>query len=159
MLFLGMLSLLSFTLVNAQNIPAVKITEVVKLYSNSSDSTYVINFWATFCKPCIAELPHLQSISTKYKNDKVKLVLVSLDLASFYPKQIASFAKQHGVLADVLWLNETDADYFCTLIDQQWSGAIPATLIVRPATGYKKFFEAELTAEEFERELQLALGK
>ena len=157
MLFLGMLSLLSFTLVNAQNIPAVKITEVVQLYSNSSDSTYVINFWATFCKPCIAELPHLQSISTKYKSDKVKLLLVSLDLASFYPKKIASFAKQQGIVADVLWLNETDADYFCTMIDQQWSGAIPATLIVRPAKGYKKFFEAELTAEEFERELKLAL--
>ena len=84
--------------------------------------------------------------------------MVSLDLPSFYPKQVKDFVTQQSFTADIMWLNETDADYFCPRIDQQWSGSIPATLIVRQKTGYKKFFESPLTAEEFERELKLALG-
>ncbi|HOZ78590.1 MAG TPA: TlpA disulfide reductase family protein [Ferruginibacter sp.] len=143
----------------AQNIPSWKITDVVKYYSQKTDSVYVINFWATWCKPCVEELPYLQSVSKKYADKKVKLLLLSLDLASFYPAKIASFAKKQNITADIAWLNETDADYFCNQVDKKWSGSIPATIIVNAATGYKQFYEQQFEEKEFEVELKKALGK
>ena len=84
-------------------------------------------------------------------------MLVSLDLASFYPSKIQSFAKKQNITADMVWLNETDADYFCNMIDKKWSGSLPATLIVNASTGYKKFYEQQFKDEEFEREIKKAL--
>jgi thiol-disulfide isomerase/thioredoxin len=145
--------------VSAQDIPKLKMTEVVERFSKKNDSIYVINFWATFCKPCVAEIPGFINITNNYKKDKVKLVLVSLDLPSFYPKRIATFAAKNNFNASLAWLDETNADYFCPMIDTAWSGAIPATIIVNTKTGYKKFFEAEMKGEEFERELQKAIAE
>lgn len=145
------------TSINAQTIPTWKITDVVKYYSQKTDSIYVINFWATFCKPCLEELPYLQSITKKYADKKVKLLLVSLDLASFYPDKIQSFAKKQNIHTEIVWLNETDADYFCNMIDKKWSGSIPATVIVNAGTGYKQFYELQFTEHEFEAALKNAL--
>ena len=142
----------------AQQISKLKMADVVKNFSNKNDTVYVINFWATFCKPCVAEIPNFIKITNKYKKDKVKLLLVSLDLPSFYPKRIAAFAAKNNFTTNIAWLDETDADYFCPMIDKSWSGVIPATIIVNTKTGYKKFFEAEITVEEFEKELKKAIG-
>lgn len=151
--------LLAVFFTNAQSIPAWKVTDLANYYSKRIDSIYVINFWATFCKPCIAEIPYLQSISKKYEQQKVKLLLVSLDLPAFYPARISNFAKENNFTADIVWLNESDADYFCPVIDKQWSGSIPATIFVNAATGYKKFIESEITEEQFEIELRKAIGE
>jgi len=142
----------------SQKIPAWKITDVADYFSKKNDTVYVINFWATFCLPCIAEIPFMQEITKKYADKKVKLLLVSLDMASAYPKEISLFAQQRSFTSDIVWLNETDADYFCDRIDKKWSGAIPATIMVNAATGYRKFYEQEFKEEEFELELVKALG-
>ncbi len=142
----------------AQQIPKLKMADVVKLFNTKSDTIYVVNFWATFCKPCVAEIPNFIKIANQYKKQKVKLLLVSLDLPSFYPKRIATFATKNNFTTNLAWLDETDADYFCPMIDKDWSGAIPATIIVNNKTGYKKFFEAEMKGEEFEKEVKKAIG-
>lgn len=141
----------------AQQIPILKMTDVVHSFSTKNDTTYVINFWATFCKPCVAEIPDFIKITNKYKTKKVKLLLVSVDLPLFYPNKIAAFAKKNNFNTNIAWLNETNADYFCPMIDSSWSGAIPATIIVNSKTGYKKFWEAEITAANFEKELKKAI--
>lgn len=154
--FLVVLILLAAASVKAQDIASWKVKDV-KNYIDKSDSILVINFWATFCVPCVEEIPYLQGISNKYKNQKVKLLLVSLDLPSFYPHKIETFANEHNINSEVVWLNETNADYFCPAIDKSWSGVIPATIFINKKTGYKKFIEEEMTAEQFEAELKKAL--
>ena len=144
---------------NCQSIPKMKMADVVKTFSNGSDTVYVVNFWATFCKPCVGEIPSFINVVNKYKGQKVKLLLVSLDLPGYYPTKIASFVKKSHFNTNIAWLNETNADIFCPMIDQKWSGAIPATIIVNGKTKYKKFFEDEMNAEQFEKELKLALSK
>jgi thiol-disulfide isomerase/thioredoxin len=141
----------------AQTIPKWKITDVVNSYSKNNDTTYVVNFWSTCCQPCIEEMPYLQSISKKYATQKVKLVLVSLDVKSFYPKKLKAFLKQHKINATCIWLNETNADIFCPAVDEKWSGAIPATLIVNNKKGYKQFYEDQFTPQQFEDALKKAL--
>ena len=141
------------------SIPKWKITDVEKYMNSGKDEVLVINFWATFCKPCVAEIPSFIAVTNQYKDQHVKLLLVSLDLPSFYPKKIADFAKKHEFNTNIVWLEETNADYFCPKIDQKWSGSIPATLIINPKTGYRKFFEEEIEKEKFEAAVKAAMGK
>ena len=135
------------------------MAQVVDQFNKNNDTVYVVNFWATFCKPCVAELPYFISICNKYKDQKVKLLLVSLDLPDYYPAKIAAFAKKNNFNTAIAWLNETNADIFCPMIDKKWSGAIPATIVVNNKSGYKKFVEDEMKPEAFEATLKLAISK
>lgn len=142
----------------SQSIPKMKMADVVKSFSNGSDTVYVVNFWATFCKPCVGEIPYFIDIVKRFEGQKVKLLLVSLDLPTYYPGKIRSFVKKNHFNTNIAWLNETNADIFCPMIDQKWSGAIPATIIINGKKGYRKFFEDEITPAAFEKELKLALN-
>ena len=152
-------TLLAFVMVaNGQSIAKWKIEDVVRSFSGKNDTTYVVNFWATFCKPCIEEIPHFIRIVEKYKTKKVKLLLVSLDLASYVPVKLPAFIKKNNYKTNHVWLNETNADHFCPMIDPKWSGAIPSTIIVNNNSGYRKFTEDQISPEDFEKALTDAIG-
>ena len=142
----------------SQEISKWKITDVEKYISSKNSEVLVINFWATFCKPCVAEIPSFIEITDQYKSQNVQLLLVSLDLPSYYPSKIAAFAKKNAFTTNIVWLDETNADYFCPKMDTRWSGSIPATLIINTKNGYRKFFEEEMDAATFEKELKMAIG-
>jgi len=142
--------------VHAQTIPSWKVTRLQEAIANT-DSILVINFWATFCKPCIEEIPYFQTTVEKYRDKGVKLLLVSMDLKDDYPENVRKFIVKNNYHNPVVWLNETNADYFCPRVDKKWMGGIPSTLIVNPKTGYRKFFEKQLKQEELEQELKSAL--
>ncbi|MBL7727290.1 MAG: TlpA family protein disulfide reductase [Dinghuibacter sp.] len=136
-----------------REIKQVKIEEVEQLIAGS-ETPLVINFWATFCAPCIKEMPYLSSITDSMaKTTPVKLVFVSLDMKESYPEKIARFLDKKKIPDSCIWLNETNADHFCPKIDEKWSGSIPATLFVHQKTGYHKFLEQELTPEEYRQQL------
>lgn len=143
---------------NSQKIAKWKMEDVVKSFSAKNDTVYVVNFWATFCKPCVEEIPDFIRIVNKYKKQKVKLLLVSLDLPSYVAVRLPAFIKKNNYKTNHVWLNETDADHFCPMIDPKWSGAIPSTIIVNNSNGYKKFTEDQITPEDFEKYLQEAIG-
>lgn len=146
-----------YLLTKAQTIPSWKVTDLQN-YIAKSDSVLVINFWATFCKPCNEEIPYFETTVNKYKYKKVKLLLVSLDIKDEYPNEIKTFAKKNKYSSQIVWLNETNADYFCPAVDKAWTGGIPSTLIINTKTGYRKFFEEQMNPEELERELKKALN-
>jgi hypothetical protein len=80
-------------------------------------------------------------------------LLVSLDFTYSFPGKIAAFAKKRNFTAPIVWLDETNADYFCPKLDPKWSGAIPATLFVNNKTGYRSFVEEQIKEEDFEKGL------
>ncbi len=143
---------------NSQTIAKWKIEEVVNSFSAKNDTVYIVSFWATFCKPCNEEIPDFIRIVDKYKNQKIKLLLVSLDLPSYVAVKLPAFIKKNNYKTNHVWLNETDADRFCPMIDTKWSGAIPATIIVNNNTGYKKFTEDQMSADDFEKTIKEAMG-
>jgi thiol-disulfide isomerase/thioredoxin len=149
--FLSLLLITCFQL-QAQSVKRWKMDDLLQ-YIHTSDSALVINFWATFCGPCIEEIPYFQTIGAKYKNQKVKLLLVSLDFKEYYPQKIEAFAKRFGFTAEIVWLDEEKPDDFCPKIDSAWSGAMPATLFVNNKTGYRRFIEAQLSPVIFETNL------
>ncbi len=150
-------ALLFASAVFGQSVKKIKITELEKIIAESN-TALVINFWATFCKPCLEEMPHFQKLEKKYQKDGVNMLLVSLDLEEAYPEKIRTFVKQKKIITPVVWLDETNADYFCPKVDNAWSGAIPATLFINNRNSYRKFMEEPLSEEELEKEIKAALS-
>lgn len=141
----------------SQNIRKVKITEVEE-YIKNSDHPLVVNCWATWCAPCIEEIPYFMQTVKKYSDQKVELLLVSLDFTSSYPTKIQELVKRKNFEATFFWLNETNADYFCPKIDPKWDGTLPSTLFVNNNTGYRQFFGRPMTDRQVELEVKKLVG-
>src|SRR5689334_23730200 len=96
---------ISYYLLSAQKIQKVKI-EALADYIKKSDHPVVVNFWATWCSPCTHELVYFESNIKKYKEQKVELILVSLDFAKDYPTKVADFLKKNNYEGSFFWLDE-----------------------------------------------------
>ncbi len=139
----------------AQHVAVVKFPALQKRLAQPSDTTYIVNFWATWCGPCVAELPHFERVRAAYAKQKVKVLLVSLDYASQLDKKVRPFVLKRGLKSEVWLLNETDPNTWMDKVDAQWSGALPFTLIFNNQTKQRASFEQPLSAAE----LTAALGK
>jgi thiol-disulfide isomerase/thioredoxin len=138
-------------------VSVIKITDLQKTIAGSK-TPLIVNFWATYCKPCLEEIPYFQDSVKKYEAEGLQLLLISVDMKDDY-KSIPSFITQRKITAPVQWLNENDADYFCPRVDTAWSGGIPASLFINNKTGYRKFFEDQLTPGQLHKEIMAILGK
>ena len=133
----------------AQYVKKLGIAELEQYIANSK-KPLVVNFWATFCKPCLEELPYFFEQSKRH--DSVELVLVSLDLPDYFPAKIDEFLLKRSMTgATHFWLNETNADAFCPRIDKSWDGALPVSLFVQPARQYRRFYNRALNQMEVEQ--------
>jgi thiol-disulfide isomerase/thioredoxin len=155
--FLMLLFLVGTLHLAAQPIAKWKIGDLEN-YIKQSEKPVIINFWATFCKPCVEEIPYFQKLVRKYDKEGIQLLLVSLDLQEQYSK-IKEFSAKYKFTSPIVYLNETNADLFCPKIDQKWSGAIPASLFVNNKTGYRKFFEEQIPENKLEEEIKALFAK
>lgn len=132
----------------AQNIPIVKFDYVQKIIDAQNDTTYILNFWATWCKPCVKELPVFNKLHQSVKNKKAKVILVSLDFKRDYETKLLPFVKNKSLLPDVVLLNEPDYNSWINKVNSLWEGAIPATFIINKKKHPVKMIEGETTFEE-----------
>ncbi len=110
------------------------------------DTTFVINFWATWCKPCVEEMPHFLRLAGELSDQKVRFVFVSLDFRRNLEKSVIPFMRERGMTRNVVLLSDPDANSWIDQVEPNWSGAIPATYIYRNER--IAFYEAALTYEE-----------
>jgi thiol-disulfide isomerase/thioredoxin len=131
----------------------MKIEELTALI-DSSKTPLVVNFWASWCQPCVHEIPWFEKTIANYADQQVKLVLVSLDFGDSYrKKELERFVKAQGYRATVIWLDETNADHFCPPVSPKWTGVIPATLMVNNAQQYRAFYPDQLKEARLKLEL------
>ena len=151
------ISCLLFTLsVKGQEVKKIKITDLEKTIKESK-TPLIVNFWATFCIPCLEEIPYFQEEVKKHAKDGLQLLLVSLDMEDDY-KKISPFIAKRKFTAPVVWLNEYNADYFCPKVDSAWSGAIPSSLFINNKTGYRHFIEEKVSQEKLQQEINKILN-
>jgi thiol-disulfide isomerase/thioredoxin len=123
-------------------------------YIAKSEKPLVVSFWATWCASCNEEIPYfISTVKEKYKGE-VELLLVSLDIKSYFPEKITSFASKKKYDVPIVWLNESNADIFCPKIDAKWSGAIPSTLMINNKKQYRKFYEVGMSPLQFDRNVR-----
>ena len=127
----------------SQKIELLTVDHLNERIKQGKDTTYIVNFWATWCAPCIKELPHFERLQQEKRGEKLKVLLVSLDFKSKLEKSVIPFVKKRGLKNEVFLLNETDQQVYIDRIDKTWSGAIPATLFVKAKK--RKFLEKEFS--------------
>ena len=118
---------------------------------SSKDTLYIVNFWATWCMPCVAELPEFNKLAERYAGAPVKVLLVSLDFKGDNTFKLEGFIRKKNITPEVVWLSDTDPNVFLPKIDKTWEGSIPATVIVHPGKQFKKFVEGSVTEREVSR--------
>ncbi len=132
-------------MLSAQHVAVYKIDNLLKRINNNSDTTYVVNFWATWCKPCVAELPEFERFHVDLKTKKVKVILVSMDFKEELTRRVKPFLQENKYTCEVILLDEINGNDFINKISEQWSGAIPATLITKNNKTLFEFYEKKLT--------------
>ncbi len=134
----------------AKAVKIIKLPELQKILSYEGDKILVLNFWATWCAPCVKELPYLEQIYQNYKDKNVEVVLVSLDFASDVEKAKKLLAKKNIQIPATFLLDETDYDAWIDRIEASWQGAIPATLILNNVKKERMFINQETNYQQLE---------
>lgn len=114
----------------------------------NTDTVYIVNFWATWCGPCVSELPYFDKLQQTYKGSPLKVLLVSMDFQSKLKSAVIPFVKNHKMKTDVYFAERKDDQEFINDVDKDWSGALPATLVVNTKKGIRKFYEKTFTYQE-----------
>ncbi|WP_420572354.1 TlpA family protein disulfide reductase [Kordia sp.] len=133
----------------ATEIPVLNFEEFEKYLKIDDNNTHVVNFWATWCAPCVKELPYFEAVNQEYKDKNVKVLLVSLD---FNLKKLNSFLAKNDLQSEKVLLDDPDQNAWISKVSKEWSGSIPATVIYN--RGQRKFYERSFTKSELENELK-----
>lgn len=105
-----------------------KINDLLTRIKNN-DTTYIVNFWATWCKPCVQELPAFDSLLNVTKNSSTQIILVSLDFKEDIESKVNPFILKKNINCQIVVLDEVNGNDYINKISSNWSGSIPATLI------------------------------
>ena len=122
------------------------------LLHQQNDTVYVVNFWATWCKPCVEELPAFNQAAERLEGQPVQFLFVSLDFAHHIEKRVKPFLKENPINGRVVLLDDPKAHIWIDQVNKNWSGAIPATLIYNAEQ--RRFYEQGFTFEELMSELE-----
>lgn len=117
--------------------------ELHPLLNQKGNKTYVVNFWATWCAPCIKELPYFEELNN---NKNIEVILVSLDFPKHKEKRLLPFIKKRQLSSRVILLDDDNENFWINDISFTWSGALPATLIYN--TTRREFYEQSFSKEE-----------
>ena len=138
------------------SIPTLNYEELKPWLNKTDDKIYVVNFWATWCAPCVKELPYFEIINKDYKDKNVEVILVSLDFPNMKETRLIPYVKNKNIQSKVLHLDDANEQFWISDIDENWSGAIPATIIYDKDN--RKFYEQSFTQEELEIEIRTFLN-
>ena len=147
--FAAILLVLSVMTLSARDIRVVDYNQLKPYLEKKNDTIYVVNFWATWCLPCVKEMPYFQKIHDQFAGRGVKVLLVSLDFVNHIDSRLKPFIQKHQLTPEVIVLKDPDANSWISQVNPAWSGALPATLVYDRQSA--DFYEKSFTYEELEQ--------
>ncbi len=153
-----LLALFAFSIISCSKqeskpiLKAVNYDELKPVFTSNNDTLYVINFWATWCKPCMEELPHFLEVDQNYRNSsKYKMILVSLDKRDNIDVGVKKTIATLGIKPDVYVLDDVkNMNYWINDVNPEWSGSLPATVAYKNGKQVS-YHEGKLSKEELEQ--------
>ena len=139
------------TNVENRDLTVYNFDELEPLLNKKEDKVYVVNFWATWCAPCVKELPYFEALNEDYKSKNIEVLLVSLDFPKQYETRLKPFIAEHKLKSEIVVLNDVDSNTWIPKVDKEWSGAIPATIIYNKSK--RAFYEKSFNLEELKTEV------
>lgn len=135
----------------AQSASLIRLDQLEARLAAGRDTTFIVNFWATWCGPCVEELPGFVRIQQEQGDSKLRVLLVSLDFKSKLQSEVNPFLKKKAIPLECFLLDEQDQQAVIARVSGKWSGAIPATLVVNTASSRREFHEREFTYQELKK--------
>ncbi len=142
------LSLFVMPVASAQSVKAIKFDELEKMLKRDDDTLRIVNFWATWCAPCVKELPYFERLNSTYKTEKIRVILVSMDYFSDLNSKLKPFVAKNKIRSKVVLLNEPELESWVDKLTPEWSGAVPMTLILNNQKKLRHFIEKPLNETE-----------
>jgi thiol-disulfide isomerase/thioredoxin len=133
------------------NVEIIDYNGLEAILTKNDDKTYIVNFWATWCKPCVEELPAFEKLYEAYKDKNVVLVLVSLDFPNKLESRVLPFIEKNQLKGKVVLMGDPNQNTWIPKVSPEWSGAIPATVIYNKNN--RKFYEQSFDYTTLETEL------
>jgi thiol-disulfide isomerase/thioredoxin len=139
---------LAVSSLSAQDIKTVKYEHMAEIIDQKVDKLTIVNFWATWCVPCVEEIPHFVTVFNQYKTPaNLDIVFVSLDRAMNI-KEVLEFTKKHKMPGELLLLDDAKRfNEWIPKVHPDWQGNIPATGFYRNGT-LLEFHPGALAEEE-----------
>ncbi len=146
--------------------PLVALTQPVEVLDFSrfeasylhreSDTTYVLNFWATWCKPCVAEMPAFLEVESQMSKQqrKVQFIFVTLDDVENLERKVKPFLKSRNITSTMVLLDDVRYNTWIDKVSTDWSGAIPATLVYNHSKKKREFYERDFNTKELTKTLK-----
>lgn len=141
----------------AQGFRKISKKELIQILNDPSDKLHVINFWATWCAPCVNELPEFQKAVSESDAGKVDFLFVSLDFPSEADKKLLPFLQKNSYTFNVFLMTETDYNSWIDLVDPIWQGNIPATLFFNRARKIHYFVAEPMEKSQIVKTIQSLL--
>ena len=138
----------SIASLTAQKIEKIGVPELEKILASPENVLHVVNFWATWCPPCVTELPYFEKMSKEYQDKEVQFILISLDFPSQIESRLIPFLETNKITADVRVMTDLDYNSWIEKVDGSWQGNIPVTLFFNNAGNKKYFHPSDVTEKE-----------
>ncbi len=136
--------------VAAQSVTVIKVEQLKRLLNQPDDTLRVVNFWATWCAPCVKELPYFEGIRRTHSAEKLSVLLVSLDDRADLTTKVKPFLRRRKVQSRVFLLDETDPNVWIDQIAPEWSGALPMTLMLNGQKKIRRFIGKAIEESELQ---------
>lgn len=142
---------------DARSVQVTDFNGIEAWLTRESDTIYVVNFWATWCTPCVKEFTCFERAHNEFQGKKVKILMVNLDFPDQLQSRVIPFLERRKSALHVIMLDDPDQNTWINRVDTNWSGALPATLIY--TKGYRQFYESELNSDQLKNGIEMALTK
>ncbi|MHA6248726.1 redoxin family protein [Pontibacter sp. CAU 1760] len=128
------------------------------LLQNDTDKTRLVNVWATWCGPCVQELPDFVDINRMYRNRDFELITISADKPDKKDKALNVLKKLEASNTNYLF-NSEDKYALIEAIDPEWQGALPYTLLIEPGGKVLYRKQGAIVPAEMKRKIVDKLGR